>query len=113
MNKFSFTDEEIDKMLELPRTEDLAEINNLKEENGKLKQQINALKKWIKYNVDVDIEMDGLVEEMNGLFPDDKDENEIKAMTDLEMERYVKRIEMYSDVFNYGRPEEKKMAESL
>jgi hypothetical protein len=92
-------------MLELPRTEDLEEINRLRD-------QIKALKKWIKYNTDVEIEMDGLVEEMDGLFPDAEQE---PTMTSKELEYHIKKIEMYSDVFSYGRVnvEEKKMAESL
>ena len=86
--------------MQLPRTEDMSEINRLKD-------QIEALKHWIKYWSDVDIDMDNLMEWEK----EQKEESE--AMTDLEIERYVKRIEMYSGVFNYGRPEEKKMAEGL
>lgn len=67
-----------------------------------LEKQVEALKHWIKYWSDVDIDMYNLMEW------DKEQKQESEAMTDLELERYVKRIEMYSDVFNYGRSEEKK-----
>lgn len=105
-----FTEEEINGMLELPRRDDLEEINNLKDKNETLEKEVNALKKWIRHNTGIEIEMDGLVEEMDGLFPEDED----KIMTPEESEYHIKKIEAYSDVFNYGRARvEEKMAESL
>lgn len=82
----------------------LAYIEDIKKTN----EQIKALKKWIKYNTDVDIEMDGLVEEMDGLFPDEP------ALTSKEMkewEQHISSIEERSKRLNYGRKE--RMAESL
>jgi hypothetical protein len=90
----------------------LEQYLEIERKTKELERQIEALKKWIKYNTDVEIEMDGLVEEMEGLFPDTEQE---PTMTSKELEYYISKIEMYSDVFNYGRidVEEKKMAESL
>lgn len=79
-----------------------------------LEDQIKALKKWIKYNTDVDIEMEGLIDQVKEM-DDFYSEKEEQTMTPSELEQYVRKIEMYSDVFNYGRTrvEERKVAENL
>lgn len=77
-----------------------------------LEDQISALKRWIKYNTDVEIEMDGLVEEMDGLFPQSEVTLTKKEIEQLEY--HSKLLEQHSNMFNYGRETRgEKMAESL
>lgn len=64
-----------------------------------LEEQIELLKKYIE---DKFGSLEEWIEKKNG-----------QIMTTQESEYYIKKIEMYSDVFSYGRVEEKKMAESL
>jgi hypothetical protein len=73
-----------------------------------LERQVKALKKYIIDRLDLD---KGDLESIEGF---EKDEEE-QTMTPEELEYYVSKIEMYSDVFSYGRVESegKKMAESL
>jgi uncharacterized protein YydD (DUF2326 family) len=89
----------------------LEQYLEIERKTKELEKQINALKKWIKYWSDVDIDMDNLMEWEKEY----KEEEEQQTMTAEESEYYIKKIEMYSDVFNYGRVESegKKMAESL
>jgi methionyl-tRNA formyltransferase len=88
----------------------LEQYLEIERKTKELEKQINALKKWIKYWSDVDIDMDNLME-----WEKEHKEEEQQTMTPEEIQSYIKRIEMYSDVFNYGRVESegKKMAESL
>ena len=73
-----------------------------------LERQVNALKKYIIDNFGVDLDLFDNIEKEN-------QEEEEQTMTPSELEQHVKKIEMYSNVFNYGRTETegKKMAESL
>jgi uncharacterized protein YydD (DUF2326 family) len=89
----------------------LEQYLEIERKTKELEKQINALKKWIKYWSDVDIDMDNLMEWEKEY----KEEEEQQTMTAEESEYYIKKIEMYSDVFSYGRVESegKKMAESL
>lgn len=73
----------------------------------KLNRQIEKLKEWIEYNTGVEIDIDRLMEE-----------KEEKVMTPSEfglnaLEQHVQGIERYANVFDYGKREERKMAESL
>lgn len=73
-----------------------------------LEKQIEALKKWIE-------DHKGICPFIESDINKQKEEEEEETMTIEESEYYIKKIEMYSDVFNYGRTrvEERKVAENL
>lgn len=88
--------------LELPRTEDLTEINRLKDHIEKLEYRNRKLKEYIKDRLDIDEgdmdSIEGFEEEMTPV------ESKIRTQT-------IERYEEYANSFNYGRGE--KVAESL
>jgi hypothetical protein len=84
------------------------QVQNQEERIKTLERQVSVLKKYIKDNFGVDLDLFDDIEKEN-----EKEEEQI--MTLEELEYHISKIEMYSDVFNYGRVESegKKMAESL
>ncbi len=82
----------------------LEQYLEIEKRTKELENQVESLKRYIKERFGVEITDKEIQEEI---------ELEQQVMTASELEQHVKKIEMYSNVFSYGRTEEKKMAESL
>ena len=68
-----------------------------------LERQLESLNKWIEDHKNICPFIESDIH---------KDNQQEDVMTTEESEYHIRKIEMYSDIFSYGR-EEKKMAESL